>query len=428
MNKAKRKGDEARSPMTAVPATAVLPSVDKSTNGKRSHRNYAAPVPLFVTPHSLSSKSAIGTQTSAIIAEVGRSNHLYWNEVESQPLGEHSIRVESWIFGRVSVFKRSSPSRLIRALGACGLSWWSGNQLKPRKAEWLKRALCAETSIIYAAICEVRDAQRVRSVICTIDKPFVLHIWDLLDDHQTHEESTVWLIRNAKHVFCCSEPIQDLVRQVRADASILRFRRAPSAHTAKAPVDTPLRIALIGYCFPYKDGLRLLNDALDLLRSRGIATEVCYVGSNKRMKRWSHLLPGKVSATGFLHSDDERDRALAGCHVGFLPGPLNPPDKDWRSRFSIPSRILDFLATGLPCVATVHLHSATNIYMEKLGLTKCIAADSAEQLADHLSALASKDYWEQGQSMSQEAFRAAQKDWGDLRPWLEFTASESSPT
>ena len=403
----------------------MTPKEERPKNLAQALRTVDALVPLFVTPHSLSSKSAIGTQTRAIMKEVGNGKHLYWDEVESRSFGKHSIRIESWPFGRISIFKRSSPSRLIRALGACGLSWWKDDELKPRRARALNRALHLRTSAVYVAISEKRDAHRAYSVIRAVNRPFVLHFWDILDEDQLEDPPTQWLIRNASHVFCCSEAVKDALPQLTQHASILRFRRESAAHKAQSPAGNSLRIALIGYCSPYKEGLDLLNGALDRLRQCGIAAQVCFIGGQKQLDQWGHCLPGKVAATGFLHSDDERDTVLAECHVGFLPGPLNPPDRDLRSRFSIPSRILDYLATGLPCLATVHPHSATAVYMAKLGLTECIVPGSTEQLANRLIALADKYSWERGRALSQEAFGAAQQDWGDLRPWLSLAASKS---
>ena len=360
------------------------------------------------------------------MAGVRKWNHLYWNEVEDRSFGAHSRRIESWLFGRISRFKRDSLGPIARTLGACGFSWWKMNQLKPIRTTQIHLIYHDQTSVLYAAICETKDAERARSVILAVNRPFVLHIWDLLDVNQIHEDSVQWLIRNARHVFCCSEPAADAVKQFRKDTSILCFRRMPASHRAKSPGEAPLRIALIGYCSAYTDGLSLLNDALTLLRLKGIETEVCYIGGRKQMAQWSHCLHGKVRATGFLHSDEARDQALAGCHVGFLPGPLAPPAIDPRSRFSIPSRILDFVATGLPCVAAVHRESATAAYMEKIGLSSCIIEHTTEQLAAQLSALAKQNNWNRHAAISREAFHAAQQEWGELAPWLDVTAEVTS--
>lgn len=410
---------------TSVPE--IADALSRFQSGLDARLDGSTRIPLVVTPQSLSRKTAIGTQTHLLMEGVPRWNHLFWDEAESRNFGAHSTRIESKLFGRIALFKRDPLPGAARLMGACGFSWWDSNRLKAVKANWLRSRYRDLTSVAFAAICSSRDGERARSVLEALDRPFLLHFWDLLDTNQVDVESTRWLVQNAAHVFCCSEPIREALRGLRSDTSILRPRRMSAAHIARPPGRTPLRIALIGYCSAYTNGMSLLNDALNLMHAKGIATEVRYIGNRKQMERWSHCLPGKVRPTGFLHSDDARDQALASCHVGFLPGPLASPDTNSRSRYSIPSRILDYLATGLPCVAMVHRESATAIYLNKIGLRACIVECSADNLAEQLSALANVHVWNEHATMSQQAFCTAQQEWGELAPWLERISAIDSP-
>jgi glycosyltransferase involved in cell wall biosynthesis len=129
-----------------------------------------------------------------------------------------------------------------------------------------------------------------------------------------------------------------------------------------------------------------------------------------------------VHVTGFTASNDERDRLLAQCHAGFLPGPLASPAMDSRSRFSIPSRVIDYMATGLPILGTVHPQSATSTYMEAFGLGGCLGVNSPELLAERLLALYDSSTWQWYSDLSLRGFLAAQQEKRALAKWMQDAA------
>lgn len=383
--------------------------------------------PLFITPHSLLSKSAIGVQTKHLLADIPHFAHLYWSTAELRTFDPRSIRIESLLFARLSALQLDPPSTVARMLASIGFSWWDVNRLKPAKKKWLRNEFAGNVSAVYAAPCEIRDCERMKEILVALQRPFILHLWDLLDDHQLDSPAFKWLLENAAFVRCVSEAMVRQLAPIRPDASVLYPSRMPSSHRAQPPANGSLRIALIGYCLPYVSGLRVLNQALQSMKSRQRRVELVYIGAAKAANRWSHSLSHKLDITGFISSDNEKDKLLSECHVGFLPGPLEPPVTDARSRFSIPSRVHDFMATGLPIVATVHSNSAAAHYMSDLGLKDCNAEGDPERLAENLMGLADPAIWRIQSQRSHAAFQVSCQQQGKLKQLLYSATAATMP-
>ena len=80
------------------------------------------------------------------------------------------------------------------------------------------------------------------------------------------------------------------------------------------------------------------------------------------------------------------------------------PRFDLRSRYSIPSRVLDYMALGLPVVGTVHKASATGGFVRKLGLENAATCVGPEEIANWLMRLAHPDKWAEQSARSRDAF------------------------
>lgn len=375
------------------------------------------PVPLFITPQSLSPKSAIGVQTKLMLDDFPEWKHIYWNGSEFRSLDPRSARVESALFCRIGILKRDPPSLLARMLA--GLSWWEGNQPKPALTKRLRETIWHDVSAVYVAPCSTTDCVRMKALLIALDRPFVVHLWDILDEKQADSESFRWLIKRASHVFCLTQSMIDQIAPMRSDASILLFIRRPSLHKAAAPGTEPLRIAMIGYCQPYVDGISVLNEALKIVKEQGRRFTLIYIGSRKRMQSWEARLDDKIEVSGFIESDNERDRMLSQCHVGFMPGPLASPSTNPRSRFSIPSRIMDYMATGLPIAGPIHPESATATFMNTHGLSDCLGVNSPELLAGRLLEFMDPPTWCSYSDLSAKSFLAAQPKDRSLEYWLK---------
>ena len=371
--------------------------------------------PLLITRMSLSTRSAIGVQTNLLVDQLPEWRHAFWWAMESKSLSNRSLRMESLPFSRLAILKRdTAAARLLSPL-----SWWKGDQPKAKLLKHLRRFMGPDPGMIYAAPLDLYDARRMQAMLEALGLPYVLHLWDLLDANQRDAPPMRWLIEHACHVFCITQEIADAVSTGPGSTTLLRCHRRPSKAQATPPSGKdPLRIVMIGDCGSYASGMDLLNAGAKLARARRLDTQFVYIGREKATVSWRGRLEQPLEVSGFLESDDDRDRALASGHAAFLPGPYEDPETDPRSRFSIPSRVLDFMAIGLPIIGSVHPCSATAKYMNNLNVSRFAQARSGEDVANALLALADPATWAAASAASLVGYAESNADTSGFRQWM----------
>ncbi len=313
---------------------------------------------LFLSSMPVSRTNAIGIQilhfAEPFTPEWG---HCYWDLGMGRSTTPNSLCLNSLILRRWPF--ATGRGFLTREVEHFGLGWWCGDRLIRRKKPQLRRKL---GGIGFALVAPLRnsEATRCREILETLGCAFVVHMWDVLDDPLNADYA--WLFSNAERVFCLSETmIKEIHKAAPCETSILPFVRARSQYQAKCIDGDTLVIGLIGFLSAYQEGLQLLAKSMDCLRGHFTNVRIRYIGPSEQLKCMPDSLKNVIEYMGFL-DDDERDRALSDCHVGYLPGPLPSPQQDMRSRHSIPSRAADYMAIGLPVIAAANVHSATSIF------------------------------------------------------------------
>ena len=299
---------------------------------------------------------------------------------------------------------------------------WGDKGLKQGPDRKLVARFRERTSALYLAPVDAVDAARMRYIAELLDKPFVLHLWDSLGTPLLASENHVWLIRHAHQVYVLSKPLLLESLEVRPDVGELLFVRERAASRAEAPGAGPLRVALIGFLPAYRTGLHLLYKAIQQMRGAGVPIELHYVGARRALDRLHEDITKEMGHTGYLPSHEARDAALASCHVAFLPGPLESPAEDFRSRYSIPSRVLDFMAVGLPVVGTVHPESATALFYAEYGVGKHLECGTPKQITDAFTALKRPEEWAEAHLASLAALERIDCD-GQLERLKEAMAA-----
>lgn len=362
---------------------------------------------LFVTKFSISPVTALGVQTQILMRAFPQPINLYWATPKFYFNSRTKVRLENALIARAG--RLQGDQRIARLVRSLGFSWWRSNVLKDRRTPRVDR-LRNRITHVYMAPIDEQDAARMRLLARQLGRPFVLHLWDSFSGPLASDPNLLWLIRNAGQVLALSAPLLDDIRQVGVEAKTLLFTRSPTSERASAPrPEQPLRIALLGLLDPYADGVVMLVEALDILASRGIAADIVYIGSERAVEQVNLRLKRKLVPTGFL-SDDERDATLASCNLGFLPGPSADPASDMRSRYSIPSRSMDFFAVGLPVVGTTHPRSATARFYAALGFADLVTQSNAVSLADAIFSTAKSGQWHTCRTRVDAAWHRLQAD------------------
>jgi glycosyltransferase involved in cell wall biosynthesis len=290
----------------------------------------------------------------------------------------------------------------LRVCERLGISLWNGSDLRIPMVERLMKEYRERVSSAYIAPLSELDAQRCLELANLVGAPFVLHLWDVLQG-DVFSGALRQLVERAKSVFCVSQPLLDDVSLIRSDAELLCFSRDEALVKARSRQRGPLKIVMHGNVSSYAEGLDDLDKAIPLLERKGLRVEVSFLGSPKILRQAKTTLK-KVSVGGFCPTQQDLDVELSRAHVAFLPGPKLDPKIDLRSRYSIPSRILDYMALGLPVVGCVHKASATGGFLQELGLEASTTCSSPEEIAGWLTNIALPVHWAEQSAKSRNAF------------------------
>jgi glycosyltransferase involved in cell wall biosynthesis len=149
---------------------------------------------------------------------------------------------------------------------------------------------------------------------------------------------------------------------------------------------------LIGFLAAYRDGLELVARAVESLQTHFSRVTLRYIGPPSQLAYIPESLRELTEHLGVLVGD-ELDRALMDCDCGLLPGPLPVPEYDQRSKYSVPSRAADYLAVGLPIIATIHPDSATSLFFSSLRGRGFFPVTDSKGLVGALRALREEEVW-----------------------------------
>jgi hypothetical protein len=296
---------------------------------------------------------------------------------------------------------RGFVTRQVERLNLC---WWKGDILLQKRKSRLTR-LFRNSTVAYVAPLSARDAVRSYQVVRVLRVPYVVHLWDNFDEHGIYGNAREYkeLLDSAEHIFCVSSAIEvDAKKITGRPVSLLMFTRPNALIQATEPLRSDLRIAIVGHVAPYKQGLHLLERSLPALRQLFSRISVLYIGPSDQAEMLPESLTQLATRTGFV-DNGTRDALLAGCNVGFLPGPLLDTSNS-RSRYSIPSRIADYYSIGLPVLAAVHEASAANSHFKGLSGSAFLRTSNTSQLLMALTALKDEAIWRQASESARLCF------------------------
>jgi hypothetical protein len=356
-------------------------------------------VPLFINRFCLSPRTAIGVQTLRLMEPHQDSLHFHWWSSSLKQMDPRSVLFENTLLSRYSFLHNPS---LLRVCQRLGISLWNGNDLRAPMVERLQKEYRERVSSAYIAPLSEPDAQRCLELANLVGAPFVLHLWDVLEG-DVFSGALRQLVERAESVFCVSQALLDDVSLIRSDAELLCFSRDEALVKAKPRQRGPLKIVMHGNVSSYAEGLDDLDKAIPLLERKGLKVEVSFLGSPKILRQAKTTLKG-VSVGGFCPTQQDLDVELSRAHVAFLPGPKLDPKIDLRSRYSIPSRILDYMALDLPVVGCVHKASATGGFLQELGLDASTTCSGPDEIAEWLTRIARPVHWAEQSAKSRNAF------------------------
>jgi glycosyltransferase involved in cell wall biosynthesis len=255
----------------------------------------------------------------------------------------------------------------MRCRNRLGLNWWSRDQLNLAKLNRKLRNFRSRPRRAWVICMHEWDASRACALWEGVGKPpFVLSVHDIFHDRLSEGETPKFrrLIREARHVLCISANIAAEMRNNEAKSVSLLPLCSDFSVDGQQPFGPPLRIIISGiiwrHIYAENPALKLLADSWPAIKHQFPGVELHYSGLTG--KHLPDKLRGEIQDHGFLSHSAYED-LLRRCHLAYLP--VSHPSTTV-GRFSLPSRLADYLACGLPIIACTDKGTAIASFLESL--------------------------------------------------------------
>ena len=342
----------------------------------------------IITGYCLATTHGTGAQILRIFGGQGIPFfHLYWSAKEADVREyDASFLMDDWQFPYYR--GRRTFDRLRRKIGA---SWWRNNRVHASKLKHLLTSNDLHYDVAYVVVANEAEALRANSLLEILNCPYVVHLMDLQhDDGLSTRDMPGYsqLLGEASKVLALNEALAAEVRKFRkTDVFVVAFGQdtTPLAKKTTIPGEE-LRILMSGALHPV--GMDLLIQAWPRMKARYPNLRIVYTGA------YSQAIPVNLESIldnkGYLDKQDYQN-VLQTSHLAYLTGPST---HDSLARYSIPSRLSDFLMNGLPILACFAPGSIAEKFVMPL-IPDCVhMTRTPEQILDGLNDyLSSQDRW-----------------------------------
>jgi hypothetical protein len=251
--------------------------------------------------------------------------------------------------------------------------YWSDDRLTPRGKRALLSAIASCNPVLpaIAVAHDERCAKRLNSIHRETGIPFDLILYDWMHLDEPSLESFPQLaecINTARTVYTISPPLHRLALALKGNECPVTIRRIgfyramPSFVARKdSPIaDATLKVFVIADA-KRQPFLELLTSLKELNRQGPrIKLLIHFVGNPRDLAKLAEAHVCDTLSVIFhgVVTSSERDRIAAECDIAYLAGPAVDPMVCPLSKYSLPSKIGDFAAVGLPVVARIASGSA----------------------------------------------------------------------
>lgn len=290
------------------------------------------------------------------------------------------------------------------------MSLWKARWIKSSRLKESLAAIPIQPAQAYITCYGEREAAKAFSLWTKLGRPrFVFHVFDLFDTPVTETRTPNFfrLVQAASHVLCLNGLIEKEMNLAGAKRTSTFALCSDLPRTVRSFQGDGLRILISGTLYADKHGenyaLKLLKEAWPELEIANARLELHYSGRSswaipKALRPFTHdhgLLPW-----------DEYEKLMRSCHVAYVPV---THQEQSRLRFSIPSRIPDYLASGLPIIASTLPNTAVDEFLASTPRECARGISDAAQLVSAIQELSGNaERWEKASlaalQYSREAF------------------------
>jgi hypothetical protein len=328
----------------------------------------------IITEYAMSKTHGTGSQVLQMFGSYPDSfTHFYFHTIcfgLSECRNSHVLQQTIWL--------RHGQRTFAKMLRMFGSYWWTGDEVNPWRFRHLLKGVSRPFDVAYVIVSSEQNARKALSLLGHLQCPYVVHVMDIFHDELDPETMPGFakLLEHGESVLVLNAAIQREIRKFTVPSpEIIPVGRKRFVNSS-GPTFAASRFRILVTGRPYTEGVELLVKAWPEIIARVPTAEVAYVGAH--FSTMSIAAQGIMSNLGYV-SDSEFDEIVAGAQVGFLSGPLRA---DCFGKFSIPSRVTDFLMVGLPVVACVESGSPSADFLKPVMPRGAVMATTAPALVE----------------------------------------------
>jgi hypothetical protein len=281
---------------------------------------------------------------------------------------DDAFHLESF-WHRVWPFKARGRGFLSRNVHRLPLAFWMNHHLTSRGRRIVEKLLTTHLDASHGIVFmhDENCARRFNSIRRSLKKPYIVVLYDLM--HLDEPRPNVFpelsaCLSDAIATYSISRPLQDAAIGLGAkNVKRVGFYR-PRCRTFGERSDRSSKgdaFRILVMADAKEEAFIDLVNAVEFLNQTGFGRkiEIHFVGNPRNLPSLCEGRSVEIRFYGFV-SPSMRDRVVASCDIGYLAGSTQTALVCPLAKYSIPSKIGDFVAFGLPFVGRVSCDSAAH--------------------------------------------------------------------
>lgn len=225
-------------------------------------------------------------------------------------------------------------------------------------------------ALAYVVVYNEEHARYARDIIAAGGwNRYVVHVMDLLEPVGLRKGCTPsfdHLIANASKVITINGELADEVGRIRNQKSLVipPCCSMPSGFQRTDIRTGPLRIAIVGALYNpcHTGGETMLSMLARVVPKVANLLSIQLVSTSETLQRFPEKLRPYIEITGHL-TPSKLDDLLRSCDISCVTMTYEPGSI---FRYSVPSRVADYLAFGLPTIAMVRPNTAMGTFLGRM--------------------------------------------------------------
>lgn len=322
---------------------------------------------LLFSQRSVSFVHGTGAQIHYLLSEYPSIRPLNYG-YRDPGYSDQAVHIESF-WHRIWPFRSRGRGLLDRMSGHLPCAVWRDHQLTRYGVRQVKNIL-SESSDVGHCIVFIHDencATRFNSIRSLLKLPYVVVLYDLMHLEKAIPDNLPAVsdcVSNALATYAISQPLRYAAKDLGAmDVRPIGFYRPKGDFVCSAINSSSTRsvLRILVMADAKRETFLELISAVRCVSKKEIdqKIEIHFVGNYRDFPSLCADSGVDIRFYGFVDAE-LRDRIASSCDIAYLAGSTESPDQCPLAKYSIPSKIGDFAALGLPFIGRVSVGSAAH--------------------------------------------------------------------